>query len=146
MNFFEKLNVVIIYGGKNDKMKNGPSYFNDMFFLDVETLSWINIEFNDNIYPARAAHCSCLLGNELIIFGGKNEDYFLKSDLLICNLDIIENSKFKRISQVKVKKKKDKENMNSNSEDKISIANQMFIFPLFLIFDIFLILVNLKVK
>lgn len=126
MNFFEKLNVVIIYGGKNDKMKDGPSYFNDMFFLDVETLSWINIEFNDNIYPARAAHCSCLSDNELIIFGGKNEDYFLKSDLLICNLDIIENSKFKRISQVKIKKKKDKENMNSNSEDKISVANSKF--------------------
>ncbi len=121
MNFFEKLNVIIIYGGKNDKIKEGPSYFNDMFFLDVQTLSWINIEFNDDIYPPRASHCSCLFDNELIIFGGKNENFFLKSDLLICNLDIIENSKFKRFSQIKSKKKKDKENKNDHSEDKTSL-------------------------
>ena len=121
MNFFEKLNVIIIYGGKNDKIKEGPSYFNDMFFLDVQTLSWINIEFNDDIFPPRASHCSCLFDNELIIFGGKNENFFLKSDLLICNLDIIENSKFKRFSQIKSKKRKDKENKNDHSEDKTSL-------------------------
>lgn len=132
MNFFEKLNVVIIYGGKNEKSKQGP-YFNDMFFLDVQTLSWINIELNDDtIFPPRGLHCSCLVDNELIIFGGKNEKYFLKSDLLICNLDIIENTKFKKMTQFKVKKKKDningRESLNINSEDRNYISNQIPMF------------------
>ena len=78
-----------------------------MYILDVQTLSWINIELNsEQTFPTRGAHCSCLYDNELIIFGGKNEKYFLKSDLLICNLDIIENSKFKKVPSIKIKKKK----------------------------------------
>ena len=48
-----------------------------------------------NIFPTRGSHCSCIVDNELIIFGGNNEKYFLKSDLLICNLDIFENLKIK---------------------------------------------------
>ena len=129
MEFYEKLNVVIIYGGKNDKNKNGP-YFNDMFFLDVQTLTWINIELNDDqICPPRGAHCSCIIDDELIIFGGKNEKYYLKSDLLICNLDIIENGKFKKLPTVKVKKKKDnnigKESLNIISEDKNYSGNNI---------------------
>ena len=77
MEFFERLNVVIVYGGKNEKSKSGP-YFNDMYFLDVQTLTWINIELNnEQNFPTRGAHCSCLVDNELIIFGGKNEKNYL---------------------------------------------------------------------
>ena len=126
MEFFEKLNVVIIYGGRNDKNKNGP-YFNDMFFLDVESLSWINIEFNkDQMFQPRGGHCSCLVDNELIIFGGKNEKYYLKSNLLICNLDIIENYKFKKVPSLKLKKKSRfvPENLNIIDENTNIIENQ----------------------
>ena len=119
MDFFEKLDVVIIYGGKNDKSKNGP-YFNDMFFLDVENLNWINIElnYNKNFYP-RGKHCSCIVENELIIFGGVNEKFLLKSDLLICNLDIGESSKVVKANKFfksKSKTKKDKNDMNENDQ------------------------------
>ena len=131
MDFFEKLNVVIVYGGQNDKSKTGP-YFNDMFFLDVQTLSWINIELlnDEHSYPTRGAHCSCLVDNELIIFGGKNEKFFLKSDLLICNLDIFENSKFKKMPIVKTKKKKEnnnkeRESLNIIGEDKNFLRNNI---------------------
>ena len=116
MDFYEKLNVIVIYGGKNDKSKDGP-FFNDMFFLDLQTLSWINIELNnDNIFPPRGSHCSCLCDNELIIFGGINEKYLLKSDLLVCNLDIFENYKTKRNLQVKIKKRKERESLSINNE------------------------------
>ena len=132
MDFFEKLNVVIIYGGRNEKNKDGP-FFNDMFFLDVQTLSWINIELNtDKAFPPRGAHSSCLVDNELIIFGGKNEKFYLKSDLLICNLDILENYKFKKVSTIKMKKKKDNiirtetmKSLNIIGEDKNIIGNQI---------------------
>ena len=129
MNFFEKLNVVIIYGGKNEYSKNGP-YFNDMYFLDVETLNWVKIELNINesFYP-RGRHCSCIVENEIIIFGGYNDNFLLKTDLLIGNLDIGESTKIIRASKLiknKNKLKKDKiefvpnfqvdENINNESE------------------------------
>ena len=126
MDYFEKLNVVIIYGGKNDKSKNNGPYFNDMFFLDVETLSWIQIELNDDhSFPTRGSHCSCIVDNELIIFGGRNDKYFLKSDLLICNLDVFENSKFKKMPIVKTKKKKDNNNTNKGRESFNSVDNNL---------------------
>ena len=116
MDFFEKLMVVIIYGGRNEKSSNGP-YFNDMFFLDVQTLTWINIKLNnDNIFPSRGSHCSCIVDNELIIFGGNNEKYFLKSNLLICNLDIFENLKMKN----NLKVRKYKEMIGYNDADYIN--------------------------
>ena len=111
MDFFEKLNVVIIYGGKNEHSKYGP-YFNDMYFLDVETLTWVRIELNinDNFYP-RGRHCSSIIENEIIIFGGNNDQFLLKTDLLIGNLDIGESTKIIRASKLvknKNKSKKDK--------------------------------------
>ena len=129
MNFFEKLNVVIIYGGKNEYSKYGP-YFNDMYFLDVETLNWVKIELNINesFYP-RGRHCSCIVENEILIFGGYNDNFLLKTDLLIGNLDIGESTKIIRASKLiknKNKLKKDKiefvpnfqvdENINNESE------------------------------
>jgi hypothetical protein len=145
MDFFEKLDVVIIYGGKNERSSSGP-FFNDMFFLDVETLNWISIElnYNKNFYP-RGEHCSCIVDNELILFGGENEKFFLKSDLLICNLDIGESSKIIKNKYLKNKnRKKDKNGFIENNtnitnyplntiscDDNESINNGMFHIPLF---------------
>lgn len=134
MDFFEKLDVVIIYGGRNERSKYGP-YFNDMFFLDVESLNWISIElnYNKNFYP-RGKHCSCIVENELIIFGGANEKFLLKSDLLICNLDIGESSKIikaNKFLKTKNKTKKDKNDFiengavdnNDNINNNLNIDN-----------------------
>jgi hypothetical protein len=143
MDFFEKLDVVIIYGGKNERSSSGP-FFNDMYFLDVETLNWINIElnYNKNFYP-RGEHCSCIVDNELIIFGGENEKFFLKSDLLICNLDIGESSKIIKNKYFKAKNRKKEKNIENNTnitnlplntnsgDDNESINNGMFHIPLF---------------
>ena len=143
MDFFEKLDVVIIYGGKNEHSSSGP-FFNDMYFLDVETLNWINIElnYNKNFYP-RGEHCSCIVDNELIIFGGENEKFFLKSDLLICNLDIGESSKIIKNKYFKAKNRKKEKNIENNTnitnlplntnsgDDNESINNGMFHIPLF---------------
>ena len=133
MDFFEKLDVVIIYGGRNEHSKFGP-YFNDMFFLDVENLNWINIElnYNQNFCP-RGKHCSCIVENELIIFGGANEKFLLRSDLLVCNLDIGESSrivKANKFFKTKNKLRKDKndiienEQIDNNDHINININNQ----------------------
>ena len=149
MDFFEKLDVVIIYGGRNEYSSLGP-FFNDMFFLDVETLNWINIElnYNKNFYP-RGEHCSCIVENELIIFGGENDKFYLKSDLLICNLDIGESSKiikknrlFKNKNRMKREKFGSMEilqeiynnlslNTNSGNDDNESKYNERLSLPFF---------------
>ena len=125
MDFFEKLDVVVIYGGRNDNSKNRP-FFNDMFFLDVESLNWINIElnYNENFCP-RAKHCSCIVDNELIIFGGANQK-FLKSDLLVCNLDVGESAKqlkAAKFSKIKNKTKKDKNDFFENGPIYNNVKN-----------------------
>ena len=127
MNFYEKLNVVIIYGGKNEYSKYGP-YFNDMYFLDVETLTWIKIELNlnESFYP-RGRHCSCVVGDEIIIFGGNNDNFLLKTDLLIGNLDIGESTKIIRANQImknKAKNKKDKDDSENNFEQEYNSNNE----------------------
>ena len=127
MNFFEKLNVLIIHGGRNEYEPNGP-FFNDFFFLDIERMLWVKLETNDiNLYP-RGGHSAGIIDNDLIIFGGFNDKYFLKSDIMVCNLDIIESSN--HIKKVKIrrekKKNKDKENdmiPNNDISDKSTITN-----------------------
>ena len=113
MNFYEKLNVVVIYGGKNEYSKYGP-YFNDMYFLDVEILTWIKIELNSNDnFFTRGRHCSCIVDNEIIIFGGKNDNFLVKTDLLIGNLDVGESTKIIRAGEI-MKNKKIKKGKNDN--------------------------------
>ena len=123
MNFFEKLNVVIIYGGKNEYSKYGP-YFNDMYFLDVETLNWVKIELNINesFYP-RGRHCSCIVENEIIIFGGYNDNFLLKTDLLIGNLDIGESTKIIRASKLIKFVPNFQVDENINNESEINTNN-----------------------
>ena len=117
MNFFEKLNVAIIYGGKNEHSKYGP-YFNDMYFLDVESLTWVRVELNMNInfYP-RGRHCAAIVDNEIIIFGGNNDNFLLKTDLLIGNLDIGESTKIIRASKIIKNKNKSKKDKNEFMEN-----------------------------
>ena len=113
MNFYEKLNVVVIYGGKNEYSKYGP-YFNDMYFLDVEILTWIKIELNSNDnFFTRGRHCSCIVDNEIIIFGGRNDNFLVKTDLLIGNLDVGESTKIIRAGEI-MKNKKIKKGKNDN--------------------------------
>ena len=123
MNFYEKLNVVVIYGGKNEYSKYGP-YFNDMYFLDVEILTWIKIELNSNDnFFTRGRHCSCIVDNEIIIFGGKNDNFLVKTDLLIGNLDVGESTKIIRAGAI-MKNKKTKKGKNENENELINFEQE----------------------
>lgn len=108
MNLFEKLNVLVIHGGRNEQIQ--APFLNDFFFLDLERMLWIRIETNDIDIPHRAGHTAGLIENDLIIFGGYNDKHFVKSDLMVCNLDIIESGNvMKRNNKLKKEKKKYKE-------------------------------------
>ena len=125
MNFFEKLNVLIIHGGRNEYEPTGP-FFNDFFFLDVERMLWIRLDYNDIDVSPRGGHSAGIIDNDLVIFGGFNDKHFLKSDLMVCNLDIIESSNhIKRVRARKERKKlRDKEDKDKEEADKNDISEK----------------------
>ena len=132
MDLYEKLDVLVIYGGRDDNSKSMP-FFNDMFFLDLQNLNWIKIElnYNENFCP-RSKHCSCVVENELIIFGGANQR-FLKSDLLICNLDLRESVKILKVNKFfkgKNKSRKDKNEFMLINENNDNGTSQLISNPL----------------
>ena len=105
--FYNKLDVVVLYGGRNNESNNNQNLC-DLFFLDVENLIWIKIEIIDNVYDVtcRGNHCSCLIEDELIIFGGVNNNFFHKADLIVFNLNIFEAAKYKKLKALSQKNKK----------------------------------------
>ena len=120
VNFFEKLNCLVIYGGRNEYMQN-ENFFNDFYFLDLERMLWISLEYNENIHNyARCGHVAEIVDNELIIFGGYNDKFYLKSDLMICNLDIIES--YHLVKKYKKSNKK-KEKLTEGIDDYINFKN-----------------------
>ena len=87
MNFSSDIDMIIIYGGKNDSMC--PSIYNDIYLLDLETLDWIKPSFKGRPPIERSQHLSEIIGDELIIFGGISENGLLNFDFTILELDFL---------------------------------------------------------
>lgn len=88
MNFSDLSQMIVIYGGKNDDLnKNG--FLNDVHLLDMKSLSWISVDIKGNEVQGRCGHSAACIESKLYIFGGCNYSGFLKSDLLIIELDPI---------------------------------------------------------
>lgn len=109
LNFYEKGNALILFGGRNDKL-NDSYALNDLFFLDLFSFDWIKISLYNNDDPSftvinRCGHCSVLFDDKLFIFGGMNSQHFVGSALFIVNLNLdydprLENNRnFKKIRQ-----------------------------------------------
>lgn len=90
MNFYSPLNMIIIHGGRNDTVT--PSFYNDYYLIDLETMNWIRPKFadTDEISIDRAEHCSFINQTKLYIFGGVNISSFMNFDFEIVNLDFIQ--------------------------------------------------------
>ena len=98
MNYFENLNVIIIHGGRNDakEVYGGTQYttervtFRDMFVLDLVNFIWIGVSALEEPYgdplAERSEHSSCVYTNKMIIFGGIDQSFFVRSDLFEVNL------------------------------------------------------------
>ena len=122
MNLFDKLNVLIIHGGRNENIN--ASFLNDFFLLDLEQMKWIRLETNNNEITSRAGHSAGMIGTDLIIFGGYNDRHYVKSDLMVCNMDIIECGNLLRKCNrgKKDKKKNDNERDVSNELGRDRLA------------------------
>ena len=90
MSYYEKGNILIIHGGRNDL--NSDSFaLNDTYIFDLEFLEWHKVTLFSNIegfkVMPRCAHKSVVHNNKLIIFGGMNNQSYIGSCLFIIKLD-----------------------------------------------------------
>ena len=90
MSFYEKGNILIIHGGRND-LSSDSFALNDTFIFDLEFLEWHKVTLYSNIegfkVVPRCAHRSVVHNNRLIIFGGMNNQNYIGSCLFIIRLD-----------------------------------------------------------
>lgn len=92
MEFSEKENALIIFGGRNDKISSSFA-LNDLYFIDLYTYEWIHVElYNEDPkfkVIRRCGHQSLISEeeNKVIIFGGMNSSNYVGSSLFIINLD-----------------------------------------------------------
>ena len=73
MDYYEDLNMLIIYGGRNDgrtDKKNSGAILNDICMLNLENFNWVTVDVNGLTDLYKCAHCSILLNTQIIIFGG----------------------------------------------------------------------------
>ncbi|KAL4481097.1 hypothetical protein ABPG72_015052 [Tetrahymena utriculariae] len=100
--YYEDLNVLIIYGGRNDNSKYYRSYsmnisqngiLGDICILDLETLNWISVEENGLKNLQKCAFASSIIGSKIIIFGGYQEKGFVNADMYVLELDQQKNRK-----------------------------------------------------
>ena len=85
MDFAQNISMIIIYGGKNEF--EFPSYYGDMFLLDLRIMNWIHPSFVKEKPIKRAQHLSIIIGDELIIFGGTNGNEILNYDFTVVDLN-----------------------------------------------------------
>ncbi|OHS97412.1 hypothetical protein TRFO_09386 [Tritrichomonas foetus] len=71
-----KKNKIYIFGGKNR-----AKYFNDLYSLDLTTLSWTLLISKNSIYPTpRIGHTSLFISSNLYIFGGVDQYFHYYDD------------------------------------------------------------------
>ena len=90
MNYYDKGNILIIHGGRNDIVSEN-SALNDTFIFDLENFEWIEVHLYFQLSKFkvlnRCAHQSIVYSNKLIILGGMNNNNYIGSALFIVNLD-----------------------------------------------------------
>ena len=74
-----------MYGGRNHQRRFNQT-FNDVFLLDLIHLSWFEVRIFDGIAKERYEHCAVVSGNNLIIFGGMDDQMYIAADLFIITI------------------------------------------------------------
>ena len=77
MNYFESMNCIIIFGGRNDTLlekyiKINENFLNDLWILHLENMTWIRVSNIGDVPSPRYNVCSAIYGSRLVIFGGLN--------------------------------------------------------------------------
>src|SRR5690606_34319850 len=80
-----------IFGG----MASLQDFFNDVYELDLIDLEWFHVRTSGVYIEKRSGHSCCLIGDEMIVFGGNDAKSFLRN--FVYSLDLLTDH-WKRIS------------------------------------------------
>jgi len=84
--FFEELNVLVIFGGRNEKDLS----LNDVYMISLINLKWTKVALYDYLPRNRSEHCAeCIDDSKLLILGGINSDRYLGSDFYVIDFGIL---------------------------------------------------------
>mmetsp|Transcript_21182 Transcript_21182/g.20336 ORF Transcript_21182/g.20336 Transcript_21182/m.20336 type:complete len:103 (+) Transcript_21182:65-373(+) len=85
---FEKENSLIVVGGRDDKK---CIFFNEVFLLALDSLSWIRVEIVGEGLLSRSSFCLFTSNHkessEIFIFGGINHNFKLCKAITVLNFD-----------------------------------------------------------
>ncbi|KAI9305180.1 hypothetical protein BJ944DRAFT_162201 [Cunninghamella echinulata] len=63
----QKASYLYVFGGGD-----GPKYYNELYILNVDTLTWTKPQIKGDIVSPRRAHVTCLWNSKIVIVGGGN--------------------------------------------------------------------------
>ena len=87
IDYVPRLSLCTIYGGRDDSIKESP-IFDDLWIIKLFNLEYIKVQVGGKTLPTgRCNHCSFVNSTELIICGGMGNEYKLKKDIEIIELD-----------------------------------------------------------
>ena len=91
ISYYRPLNYIIMFGGKNLNQ-----ILNDLYLIDIMNFIWFKIELFGMKNEPRAEHCSEIIGDKLLIFGGSNAESYLPAKVIAIELDLFKNKKYKK--------------------------------------------------
>lgn len=84
MSYQENLNLIVIYGGRNDVL----GIFSDIFVLRVSNMTWYNVDVHGDFSgKERFAHCCASFSDKFIVFGGVNQKGFATGEVLVFEMN-----------------------------------------------------------
>lgn len=88
MNYNEKLEILIIFGGRIDSASSGNyTCYNDVFILRVKDLTWVTVKVLGNVPSTRSGHCTACYGSKVYMFGGISTSSYCGSHLYFLELN-----------------------------------------------------------
>ncbi len=126
MHYYPGNNVLVVFGGRNDANyeKAGTSYMNDVWVLELERLTWVR--WDDSESPesppeGRYSHCSEVLGNSVVVFGGLGEANYCRADVFMLDMEGMRRPrKVPLLESVKEKEETESKLKSPGSQEKIS--------------------------
>ena len=82
MVFCKSFNLLVVFGGRIDlNDKKEYTCFSDVHIFNVTSLFWTTVRVHGNVPTARSAHCSEIIGQDMLIFGGVRNSFYCSSEV-----------------------------------------------------------------
>ena len=83
-----QLNLLLVFGGRVDLDKTAVyTCFNDVFLLDLQTMTWLTVNVLGEIPLGRSGHTSETVGSKIYVFGGITNACYCSGDMWTLELD-----------------------------------------------------------